>query len=146
MISIHLHVIISLHVFLFLHRIVPSENIAVGIERQIRGNSPAVIRRELRPSEVILRRRREEGEVALCERDEFSRQSGDVDEPERRVIRVTDRNMIHQDYSSSRTASVKYSERLVCVIVVEHSVNIILISDKENGSELLKLLSRQSCT
>ena len=111
----HLHDILSFHVFLFLHRIVPSENIAVGIERQIRGNSPAVIRRELRPSEVILRRRREEGEVALCERDEFSRQSGDVDEPERRVIRVTDRNMIHQDYSSSRTASVKYSDRLVCV-------------------------------
>ena len=93
-------------------RIIPTENIAVGIERQIRGNSPAVICRELRPSEVVLRRRKTEGDVPLCDRHEFSRQQGDIDEPERRVIRVTDRDMGHQgSYSSpSRKANVVYED------------------------------------
>lgn len=65
----------------------PKENISVGIERNIPGNEPAVVGGELFPDQVLITRRRGEGEVPLHQRDEFLGPQDD-DLSERRVIRV----------------------------------------------------------
>ncbi len=62
-----------------------------GIERNIRGNSPAVIRREIRPEAVELPRRRDEGAAPLHRRDEF--RTRDADGAEKRTIKVGTRRM-----------------------------------------------------
>ena len=44
----------------------PNENITIGIERNIPGNEPAIIRREIYPDQVILIRRKDEGSSSAC--------------------------------------------------------------------------------
>ena len=63
------------------HCIIPT-----GIERNIRGNSPAVIRREIKPEAVELPRRKDEGTKPLHKRDEFRTREELV---EKRVIKVS---------------------------------------------------------
>ena len=41
----------------------PEDNISVGIERNIRGNEPAKVDIPLKPKDVIVPRRRDEGQV-----------------------------------------------------------------------------------
>ena len=61
-----------------------SENISIGIERNIRGNSP-VRRKPFAPRDVLIPRREDEGRIPLYKREEFEKQ-GFV---ERRVIKVS---------------------------------------------------------
>ena len=56
-----------------------------GIERNIRGNSPAVIRREIKPEAVEVPRKKEEGSKPLHKRDEFRTREELV---EKRIIKV----------------------------------------------------------
>ena len=64
---------------------VPKDNITVGIERNISGNSP-VRRREYAWEEVRILRRKDEGEHPLCLREEFK--GAPEEYQERRVIKV----------------------------------------------------------
>ncbi len=57
-----------------------------GIERNVRGSSPAVIRREIRPEAVELPRRKDEGSKPLHRREEFRTREGDL--AEKRTIKV----------------------------------------------------------
>ena len=65
----------------------PKENISVAIERNIPGNARAMVGGQLFPGEVLITRRRGEGEVSLHKREEFLGPQDD-DLSERRVIRV----------------------------------------------------------
>ena len=69
---------------------VPSEDISIGIERNIRGEAPAVIPRILQPQHFELKRRKDEGERKLHERDEFqTRDEPSESEAEEEEVRRT---------------------------------------------------------
>ena len=59
--------------------------LTLGIERNIRGNSPAVIRREIKPEAIELPRKKNEGNKPLHKRDEFRTRE---ELGEKRVIKV----------------------------------------------------------
>lgn len=74
------------------------ENITVGIERNIRGNSPARYG-PFSASDILIPRRDNEGDLPLCKREEFEEKEEYV---ERRVVKVG----CHGDFEdalSSRT-------------------------------------------
>ena len=49
----------------------PAENITIGIDRSLTGNMPAIIPRELFPTEVVMLRRKDEGVKPFYQRPEF---------------------------------------------------------------------------
>ncbi len=67
-------------------RFEPPDNITIGIERNIRGNSPAVIRKEIKPECVEVFRQKDEGTRPLCKREEFKTREEVI---EKRVIKVS---------------------------------------------------------
>ena len=72
----------------FLSTFVPPELITIGIERNIPGNEPAVMRTEFRPEDIAVIRRKDEGGCPFYEREEFQTQPEEEQYTERRVIKV----------------------------------------------------------
>ena len=72
----------------FLSTFVPPELITIGIERNIPGNEPAVMRSEFRPEDIEVIRRKDEGGCPFYEREEFQTRPDEEQYTERRVIKV----------------------------------------------------------
>ena len=66
----------------------PPEQITIGIERNIPGNEPAVMRSEFRPEDVTVIRRKDEGVCPFYERQEFETRQEDEEYSERRIVKI----------------------------------------------------------
>ncbi|KAK2151709.1 hypothetical protein NP493_2580g00001 [Ridgeia piscesae] len=66
----------------------PPEQITIGIERNIPGNEPAIMRSEFRPEDVMVIRRKDEGVCPFYERQEFQMRQEDEEYSERRVVKI----------------------------------------------------------
>lgn len=66
----------------------PPEQITIGIERNIPGNEPAIMRSEFRSEDVVVIRRKDEGVCPFYERQEFQTRREDEEYSERRVVKI----------------------------------------------------------
>ena len=73
---------------------VPPEQITIGIERNIPGNEPTVMRSEFRPEDVVVIRRKDEGVCPFYERQEFQTRHDEEQYNERRVVKIVRPNVL----------------------------------------------------